>query len=59
MSWFGTIKFFVVAVVLIHHTSHGHVLFATHPQSDESCEVVLMCVTSQTLSQHFVLPQSA
>ena len=49
VSWFGTIKFFAVAVVLTHHTSYGHVRFATHPQSHESCEVVLMCVTSQTL----------
>ena len=45
VSWFGTIKLLGVAVVLIRY---GHVLFATHPQPDESCEVVLMCVTSQT-----------
>ena len=49
VPWFGTIKFFVVAVVLIHHTNHGHVRFATHPQSDEICGVVLMWVTSQSL----------
>ena len=48
VSWFGTIKLVAVALVLTHHTSYGHVRFATHPKSHESCEVVLMCVTSQT-----------
>ena len=41
-------RFFGVAVVLLRHTSNRHILLATHPQSDESCEVVLMWVTSQT-----------
>ena len=41
-------RFFCVAVVLLRHTSNRHILLATHPQSDESCEVVLMWVTSQT-----------
>ena len=48
MSWFGTTELFVVAMVLTRNTSYGHVLVATHPQSDESSEVVLMCVTSQS-----------
>ena len=44
VSWFGNVTFFDVAVVLTHHN-----LSSPTPQSHESCEVVLMCVTSQTL----------
>ena len=48
MSWFGNVKFLGVVVVLTHRTSHGHVLFATHPQPHEICGVVLMFVTLQS-----------
>ena len=43
VSWFGNVTFFDVAVVLTHHN-----LSSPTPQYDESCEVVLMCVPSQT-----------
>ena len=47
VSWFGTIKLLCCCQGFDTAASHRHVLFSTHPQSDESCEVVLMCVTSQ------------
>ena len=48
MSWFGNVKFLGVAVVLLRHTSYRLVLFSTHPQPGESCEVLLMFVTLQS-----------
>ena len=44
VSWFGNVTFFGVPVVFTHH----NLSTPTHPQYDDSCEVVLMCVTSQT-----------